>query len=103
MLAQIYGSIVPESVVTIVVNGRDASAVHDTLRANASLQAAGEMGLTSGRVFVSAAAVDKPENGATIKVNGERVTVSDVKDDPAGAMYVISYFEQKPVTISQGV
>ena len=82
---------IPESVVAVVVNGKTANGIKDSVRGVGSLDAMGERGVEAGTVSLNASEIDEPELGSSILVGGAKAIVQNVKTDPAGALLAVEY------------
>jgi hypothetical protein len=90
----------PNCVVTVVANGRTASALKNSKTSEPSLTNSGETGVTSSTVFCNADTIGVITKGQTITVGGVAVFALGYKVDPAGAIARIDYSEQRPVEFS---
>ncbi len=87
-----------EAVSTIILNGASASAIIDTSRAMGGLDSMGEHGKETGIARLKATALARPDDGATMIVDGDTVQVLATRLDPTGALLSIEYIVTKPNT-----
>jgi len=84
-----------DSAVSVLYDGASTTGVRGVNVEAAAMDIIGELGVEAMLVRVPANGISKPEKGGTIVVDGERVTVTNIRTDPVGAMYVIEYTVQQ--------
>ena len=87
-----------DAVVSVVSGSVTVNGFKSTRTEQSVLADIGEDGPQTGTVRVDASAMSKPERGASITVAGDQVTVTNADIDSVGALWVISWVKQRPVT-----
>jgi hypothetical protein len=82
---------------SVKYRGQTASGFAGTVSADSRLSLMGDEGPETQMVRVDASALTRPEQGATILVDGESCTVTRCRTDPVGALLIIEYVIGKPV------
>ena len=89
---------VPNSAVTVVINGQSGTGLRDTEQKDTNGTEMGELGVTTSRLLVSAADFTKPSRSGTILIDGDAAMITQVREDPVGACYMIEYQDQRDVS-----
>ena len=92
------GDLVPNSEVAVVIEGTTGVGIRDTATHETSPAEIGETGITTGGVLVSLGTFSVPSRGATIKVDGNDVMVTQARVDPVGANCRIEYQDVREVS-----
>lgn len=88
----------PNSLKTIVFEGRTATGIVPSSSFPAMMGALGEEGgASSERITVDVADIGRPGSGEEITIGGIAALCDEAHEDPTGALYMISYHFQKPV------
>ena len=88
----------PECCKTIASAGKTATGVCGTRSSTAALMNDGDRGRKVQTIRLDASKLDRPEDGATIKIDGEDSQVLVTRIDPTGAILAIEYLIGRPTT-----
>ena len=94
----------PECVVAVVGSlGQTAQGFRHNHSSTSGLDMEGERGRRVATVHVDASEIEQPDDGCTIQVGGEKVTVMETRPDPAGALLAINYMVGKLASAEAGI
>lgn len=86
----------PNASVSVIIDETTGTGLKQTDDASSNAVNMGEMGQTSSGVRVSMATfTTPPAAGKTIVVDGDKVTVTQVREDNSGATMLITYLVQQ--------
>lgn len=88
----------PEGVVTAIRNGVSVQGFNGSVMSTSMLTNYGDQGSTVQPFWCDASKLDKPNDGETMIIGGQRVTVAKAYIDAIGALLKIEYVISRPVT-----
>ena len=89
----------PNSLKTITYRDKGATGIVPNSSFPSMFTDMGEQGTSAEKIMVDVDDLARPGNGEQAIVNGNAVLIDEAHADPTGAVYLISYHKQSPVTI----
>ena len=84
--------------VTVRIGTVEGDGLLGTVRTGVEMDGIGERGITASRVYLSRDIwAEQPKRGESIKVGDRDCITLEVRADPAGALWIVEYQEQRPI------